>query len=304
MANKPRVFLSHSKKDKEFIERIAQDLRKCRIDAWYDDWEIPPGKSLRKKIFEEGISDCDAFFVYLTQNSIDSNWVSRELDAAFIEQSKEKNTEILTFIGSSDLIKKLPSEIAALKCPTINDENYEEGFRNLITAVYEAKINAILKERNLESENKILHSELELEKCNKKILEFKEGINKSREDFNLEDTKNLLKQSNITVNEKTEDSLELFTRLWSNLVNGASTYEIYIEFKNIFDAEEMVFSEDKIKKVFAPYVIHNLVEIRINKQDTIRGGFKLEIPNERFYLTDFGMQFVKSIIKGVTSIEI
>ncbi|CAG0968525.1 hypothetical protein METP3_01295 [Methanosarcinales archaeon] len=49
MNNKPRVFLSHSKIDKEFIEKIEQDLRKCRIEAWYDDWEISPGKSLREK---------------------------------------------------------------------------------------------------------------------------------------------------------------------------------------------------------------------------------------------------------------
>ncbi len=72
MDKKPTVFLSHSKKDRKFIEKIAQDLRKYRIDAWYDDWEIPPGKSLRKKIFEEGIANCNAFFVYLSLNSIDS----------------------------------------------------------------------------------------------------------------------------------------------------------------------------------------------------------------------------------------
>jgi hypothetical protein len=58
---KPRVFLSHSKKDRECIERIAADLRSARIDVWYDDWEIPPGSSLRAKIFEEGIPECDLF---------------------------------------------------------------------------------------------------------------------------------------------------------------------------------------------------------------------------------------------------
>ena len=42
MDKKPTVFLSHSSKDREFIEKIEQDLRKNRIDAWYAGWEIPP----------------------------------------------------------------------------------------------------------------------------------------------------------------------------------------------------------------------------------------------------------------------
>ena len=66
---KPKVFLSHSKKDQNFIKQLAIDLRSARIDVWYDDWEIPPGASLRSKIFEDGISECDLFFIYLTQNS-------------------------------------------------------------------------------------------------------------------------------------------------------------------------------------------------------------------------------------------
>ena len=61
---KPKVFLSHSKKDQDFIKQLALDLRSARIDVWYDDWEIPPGASLRSKIFEDGISECDLFFIY------------------------------------------------------------------------------------------------------------------------------------------------------------------------------------------------------------------------------------------------
>lgn len=87
---KPRVFLSHSKKDRVFIERIANVLRIGKIDVWYDDWEIPPGDSIRKKIFEDGIPNCDLFFVYLTENSKDSYWVQKELDAAVIHEAEQK----------------------------------------------------------------------------------------------------------------------------------------------------------------------------------------------------------------------
>ena len=81
---KPRVFLSHSKADRQFIERLANDLRAARIDVWYDEWEIPSGVSFRKRIFEDGITESDLFFVYLTAASAASHWSEREIDAAFV----------------------------------------------------------------------------------------------------------------------------------------------------------------------------------------------------------------------------
>jgi hypothetical protein len=60
--------LSHSKQDSQFIESLANQLRTARIDVWYDEWEIPPGESIRRKIFDDGIPNCHVFFVYLTEN--------------------------------------------------------------------------------------------------------------------------------------------------------------------------------------------------------------------------------------------
>ena len=36
LQNKPRVFLSHSNKDKEFIHRLYEDLSLCQIEPWRD----------------------------------------------------------------------------------------------------------------------------------------------------------------------------------------------------------------------------------------------------------------------------
>ena len=74
MSGRPRVFLSHSKRDRAFIERLASDLRLALIDVWYDDWEIPPGDSLRRRILSEGIPESDLFFIYITDNSLSSYW--------------------------------------------------------------------------------------------------------------------------------------------------------------------------------------------------------------------------------------
>ncbi len=105
---KPKIFLSHSKKDKAIIEKIANDLRYCNIDVWYDEWEIPPGESIRKKIFEDGIPNCDSFFVYLTPNSVDAYWVQKELDSAVIRDSEDRNSFLILFVDNDETRKKLP----------------------------------------------------------------------------------------------------------------------------------------------------------------------------------------------------
>ena len=53
--NKPRIFLSHSKKDADLIKRLYDDLRQCQIDPWIDEMDIRPGKPWLDAIFEEGI---------------------------------------------------------------------------------------------------------------------------------------------------------------------------------------------------------------------------------------------------------
>lgn len=134
---RPKIFLSYTKHDETLIRRIAIDLRECQIDAWYDKWEIRPGERLRQRILGEAIPTADAFFVYLTPESIKSKWVQAELDAAFIEEARDKGLPILTFVNSTDTIGLLRPDIAARNCPVISLEHYETGLRQLIRVATE-----------------------------------------------------------------------------------------------------------------------------------------------------------------------
>ncbi len=97
--NKPKVFLSHSSLDKGFIDKLAQDLRRCHIAYWLDTEEIRDGRPWLKVIFEDGIATCDAVIVYLTEHSINSKMVEREMDATFVEQLSESGIVILPYIS-------------------------------------------------------------------------------------------------------------------------------------------------------------------------------------------------------------
>jgi len=46
----PKVFISHSSKDKAFAEHLAADLKNAGLEVWLDKWEIEVGDSIVKKI--------------------------------------------------------------------------------------------------------------------------------------------------------------------------------------------------------------------------------------------------------------
>lgn len=143
---RPAVFLSYNKHDESLIRQIASDLRSHQIDAWYDQWEIKPGEPLRQRIFGEALPAVDAFFVYLTSESIKSKWVRDELDAAFVEEASEHGLRIITFVDHTDTIKLLRPDIAARNCPVINREAYEPGLRQLIRTICEATFERRIKQ--------------------------------------------------------------------------------------------------------------------------------------------------------------
>lgn len=90
----PRVFLSHSNKDKAFVEYLAKKLESDGFSVWYDDWEIYVGDSIVQKI-NDGISTSDFLVVVLSRNSVNSKWVQEELNAATIKNMNSKGAFIL-----------------------------------------------------------------------------------------------------------------------------------------------------------------------------------------------------------------
>ena len=92
--NMPKLFLSHSSKDKEFARKIAKDLVKNGFEVWFDEWEIMVGESISQKI-EKGLEDSDFVAVLLSSNSVKSGWVKKEWQSRIGKEAKEKKVHIL-----------------------------------------------------------------------------------------------------------------------------------------------------------------------------------------------------------------
>lgn len=160
--NKPKVFLSHSSLDKEFINRLAVDLRKCHIEPWLDTEEIRDGRPWLKMIFEDGIPTCDAVILYLTENSLSSKMVAKEMDATLVEQLGESGITLLPYVSKPELRRKLRADIRALHCREWSDANYADLLPTVVAEIWHSYTERVVGAATLRERNRSLELELEL----------------------------------------------------------------------------------------------------------------------------------------------
>lgn len=83
-----QVFLSHTTADKNAVEAIGSFLTKRGLTVWIDLWRMTAGDSLVDKI-SEGIEHSDRLVVCLTPDSVESNWVKKEVANGLVMEIAE-----------------------------------------------------------------------------------------------------------------------------------------------------------------------------------------------------------------------
>lgn len=89
-----KVFLSHTWEDKPTARALAAKLSERGIGVWLDEAEIRLGDSLIEKI-RDAIDTVDYVAVLLSKNSVNSEWVKRELDIAMNQEIARKRVKVL-----------------------------------------------------------------------------------------------------------------------------------------------------------------------------------------------------------------
>ena len=92
------VFLSHSSLDKEFADLVAETLRKHGISVWYSQTNILGAQQWHDEI-GKALKRYDWFIVILTNNSVQSMWVKREI--MFALNDNRFANKIITIICQS-----------------------------------------------------------------------------------------------------------------------------------------------------------------------------------------------------------
>lgn len=75
------IFISYSRRDQEFVTRLAADLNERVADVWFDQSAIQVGQKWHEEIME-GVHACKAFVLVLSPDAAESRYVREEVNKA------------------------------------------------------------------------------------------------------------------------------------------------------------------------------------------------------------------------------
>jgi hypothetical protein len=82
-------FISYSSKDDEFAHRLHESLQGKKIRTWFAPEDLKIGDRFRSRI-DESIRVHDKLVLILSESSINSAWVQREVETALEREDREK----------------------------------------------------------------------------------------------------------------------------------------------------------------------------------------------------------------------
>ena len=125
-----RIFISHSSRDRDFVDRLAIDLDRLGVDIWYDRWELKTGDSILDKI-QSAIDKSDYIGVVLSTASVESGWVKKELNQALMNQLSGNDVTLLPILLEECIV---PGFLRELRHADFRLQ-YEQGFQDLLGVI-------------------------------------------------------------------------------------------------------------------------------------------------------------------------
>lgn len=114
------IFISHNNKDKDKVEPIALALRQKygKENVFYDSWSIQPSQGIIGRM-SQGLDNVKFFFLFLSENSLNSSGVGLEWESALFKKLTQHITFTIVLLEKCDV----PTILAHLK----NIDYYHEG---------------------------------------------------------------------------------------------------------------------------------------------------------------------------------
>ena len=88
-----KVFLSHSTKDKQFVQTLAAELEAEKIEPWLCEIDIEFGDNFVAKI-EEGLRDADLTVLFWSPEAARSDWTRLEWTSVTAREISESRTRL------------------------------------------------------------------------------------------------------------------------------------------------------------------------------------------------------------------
>jgi hypothetical protein len=127
------VFISYSRKDQEFVNRLASDLNEKVTGVWFDQSDIQAGQRWRDQI-EQGIRDCKVVILVLSPDSVASQYVKQEINLA-LEKRKRIIPILYRPVNLTGSLKDLVDETQYID---LRHGSYTDNFQTLVDGLIAA----------------------------------------------------------------------------------------------------------------------------------------------------------------------
>jgi len=124
------IFISYSRSDSEFVDRLAMQLVGRNARIWLDKWELNVGDSLLDRI-QEAVQGASALVVVLSQASVASEWCRREINGGLIRELDEKRVVVMPVLLEDCEVPIFLRDKLFADFRT----NYDEGFETLMQSI-------------------------------------------------------------------------------------------------------------------------------------------------------------------------
>lgn len=132
-----QVFISHSSKDKDELEKIIPYLNGQNLPVWFDKYSISAGMSITNSV-QEGIEKSSIVILWVTENFLNSNWCKYEMNA-FIKKLVEENCLLLTVLDDEINESRLPLFLRDIKYIKRNYKSVYEIAEELVKVIKKVK---------------------------------------------------------------------------------------------------------------------------------------------------------------------
>lgn len=145
------VFISYSTANQDFADRLHADLQDNGVRCWFAPHDMQGGKTIHEQI-DEAIRVYDRLLLILSNESMSSRWVTREIERA-IKKGRDSNRRVLFPIAlvpfrdiegwapefNADLVEDIAQEIRKYFIPDFsqwkNHDTYTKALNQLLKAL-------------------------------------------------------------------------------------------------------------------------------------------------------------------------
>lgn len=194
-----KLFLSHSSADKSLVREIKSQLHDF-LDCWLDERQLIPGESV-VNVLERAVSESDLLILFISRNSLHSNWVNSEIEWALEKELKLGKPFLIPIVlDDSKPPKSIESKLYfTLSSQSENDVKSLSDELNEKLFHYVVKYGISEKESHLEAEDSDRENELE---GTDKVMSLTVTLMKSAKNYVFEKFSELI-ENNIELKPKT-----------------------------------------------------------------------------------------------------